>query len=1727
MNLLHKIVWSCVRQQYIVTSELARGRTKSASSSTARSRASLIRALTPAVAVLGAGMLLPGLAAASSCKTGTAGQGAPVGGACQLSDYNPPGSNNGVGQAVVNNGQTVTLKGTAAIGSGWSGVSTVPASQLNVVSGSFDNSQLLTGNQDTPVAVLNKATGTNDVFRVFNSSSIADQSNMNLNYTQFQDVGQDQYFNASFGRVAKSGGTLNVNIGDTPTGAPSSNSITMVAKQSYLTSADGTGNALSTVTWKSRNQIDLGIDPGLATPDAVNGTLSVDVPVTTYAGAITFNGKSYQVNNAAQLAAYNNVLIQALKDGVITTQSAYDAAFNKAFNTQITQVVYKTDTTAGDPTRIPQGDRYAILARGANGRANVAAGGQIDITNASGAVKLTDGARGTNNGTLSGNTIVQVVQVESGSSFTNSATGVVSSGYMAGDKFNTASGDPSAYYTGNGINATDAGTKVTNNGVVNTAGFAYLGNTSYGIGVANGAAATNNGIINAGVNPDYATTVVGARVSGGSSFTNSASGQIYIGRAAQYSLADPTVDVHVSAPTYGVAIMDTGDSAINAGTITIGSLTENAVAMYSTAPVSSTLLNNGTININGAAGSMPLTNIGIMADDNGADAAVVARNAGTINVNGVNGVGIKVNADPGIDAHADSTGTINVNGNADPASGTRNFGVWVDGAGGVATVGGNLNLNGTGAIGAFAQDGGTINVAASAVPKFSGGTDQIGFFASGKGSTINVDAKNLTVNTDRSTMFRVADGATYTGSSSAGPLALTISGTDARGVVATGLGTTLSTGTSTYDVTGAAGSAGGAVALVAEGGATGTINAGTTINLANAGAIAGIVDGQGHDLTGAALGIPQNTSLVNDAAIQSGTAGTTGFVARNLGTLVNNASIQLNGANSNGVVIGARGTVQNNATIRVANGNGALVQGAQAMLANNGTIQADDGVAAVHLTGAGASVAFSGAGLISAGGTADGILVDSTATNGSVTGMAGNIVVNGSGKALDNRAAGATISLSNTTLTLNGAGAVGVDSTGNDSRVTLNGGTVTTAGPNGAGVHIGSNGTLNMSGATITTTGAGSHAIVIDSGATGSLSGGTVTANGNGAYAAYVQGPDGKLTVNGTALTSTASNGVTTDAGGTLALTGAKVKGATSGIAVTDALGNKQVSTITVDGGSVGATSGSAIAVNGARANITVGGGAQVTSGSRTLFNVTNGSAATLTANGVALTGNAYADASSTATLTLANGATLTGMVDPMSVNVGSSSTWTVTGSSVVDTLVNQNAVVFQPPVGNPAAAASYKTITANNYVGAGSVLLNTYVAGDGAPSDRLIINGGTATGQTKLVVQNTGGKGARTTGNGINVVGVQNGGTTGATAFTLGNTVQAGAYQYFLYRGGEGDPNGYYLRSTLDGTPDGPAATRPGVAGYTMTPALNVDYGFASLGRLQERVGDIASTEKVQPDNNKGGVWARAVGMQQTLSNGRYSTDDQQFFFQAGKDWTLSKAPDGGSTHAGVTASLGSGDAQFYDHDRNLAGLSSKTGSATLQAQTLGGYYTKYWQDGSYWDSVAQVARYENKYKDVGGGSGDQTGYGLALSQEVGKPFMVTPSIALEPQAQLMYQYINLDGFNDSVSKVGGYSTNALRGRLGVRAFIPNIGTSDKTGFGTPYLTLDVLHDFVPLSNVTVGGSSFSPSVGRTWGEVGGGLSMAINKRSQFYAAVKYQKNLGGDERQGVFAQVGYRYSW
>jgi len=117
------------------------------------------------------------------------------------------------------------------------------------------------------------------------------------------------------------------------------------------------------------------------------------------------------------------------------------------------------------------------------------------------------------------------------------------------------------------------------------------------------------------------------------------------------------------------------------------------------------------------------------------------------------------------------------------------------------------------------------------------------------------------------------------------------------------------------------------------------------------------------------------------------------------------------------------------------------------------------------------------------------------------------------------------------------------------------------------------------------------------------------------------------------------------------------------------------------------------------------------------------------------------------------------------------------------------------------------------NYRGSNAQLfLNTVLGADNSPSDKLVIDGGTVAGTTAMNILNAGGAGAATARDGIMVVQGLNDANTGRGTFALNGRVAAGAYEYFLFKGGvsANTQENWYLRSTIVNNTEAAPAPNP-----------------------------------------------------------------------------------------------------------------------------------------------------------------------------------------------------------------------------------------------------------------------------------------------------------------------------
>ena len=519
-------------------------------------------------------------------------------------------------------------------------------------------------------------------------------------------------------------------------------------------------------------------------------------------------------------------------------------------------------------------------------------------------------------------------------------------------------------------------------------------------------------------------TAYGVEVADNATFTNSAGASIYLGRNA----SDPSKDVTMAGgSSLSAGIMTkSAKEVINNGLITLGTGVRNAAGML-IGNATGNVINTGNIVINGDSSAGSSRNYGITVRDSGAENNQEIRNDGKINVNGTNNVGIHVSAtNKNAEATTSASGSIVVDGEG--SVGNRNYAVWAEGGKdgkAVVNVYSNITLNKAGNIGVHVRDNAVANVDSLSSPAFNS-TDQIGYYLYGQGATANIGQAVMNDNgQDRTTIFRIANGAMLAGNTTtpdgqpSSNLDLTLSGEQSVGVLATGTGSSVDTGEATFTVQGT-----DSAALLIEGGATGNISDKTTINLTGERTIAGVVDGQAHQLNGNAEGSATPTILTSNAKITSEASGNKviAYVARNQGSLIldTQAIIDLASTDSIGVNVQQGGSLTNNATaaLHVSNGIGVQASGSNAQIKKLGQIQVDDGTAGVLLTnGASLSITGNAGDAITTNGSADGIRLDTGAGKLAAKGVI--ISAEGTGAGIQNDANNTDITLNDVTINAN------------------------------------------------------------------------------------------------------------------------------------------------------------------------------------------------------------------------------------------------------------------------------------------------------------------------------------------------------------------------------------------------------------------------------------------------------------------------------------------------------------------------------------------------------------------------------------------------------------------------------------------------------------------------------------------------------------------------------------
>ena len=342
---------------------------------------------------------------------------------------------------------------------------------------------------------------------------------------------------------------------------------------------------------------------------------------------------------------------------------------------------------------------------------------------------------------------------------------------------------------------------------------------------------------------------------------------------------------------------------------------------------------------------------------------------------------------------------------------------------------------------------------------------------------------------------------------------------------------------------------------------------------------------------------------------------------------------------------------------------------------------------------------------------------------------------------------------------------------------------------------------------------------------------------------------------------------------------------------------------------------------------------------------------------------------------------------------------------------------------------------------------------------------------------------------------------------------------------------------------PTGPVIITPSAVAYTLIPRQNLELGYTMLDTLHQRRGENQPLSWDKQGSYWQDVekqsWGRVIGKHLKLDGKeRFGLKTNMYGFQVGHDFDVkTKQDDEGKLtrrFTGLYFGALRSHSKFYDEYRAKNGVviaDKLTSRVKTTALNLGVTDTRYNENGTYIDWVGQLSWLNNRYSSVDGTGAKNHGWGAALSVETGRPYALGKdktnngdSWILEPQAQLIAQYLRLGDFNDGTRAVSqkGYG---LRGRVGFRLSYnkPN----DKQRTRTYYLIGNIWHDFKATDNALIGRDKLTEKFDRTWWELGLGSQFSLSENTYLYADARYEKSFNNNSHKGYQGTVGVKYSW
>lgn len=309
----------------------------------------------------------------------------------------------------------------------------------------------------------------------------------------------------------------------------------------------------------------------------------------------------------------------------------------------------------------------------------------------------------------------------------------------------------------------------------------------------------------------------------------------------------------------------------------------------------------------------------------------------------------------------------------------------------------------------------------------------------------------------------------------------------------------------------------------------------------------------------------------------------------------------------------------------------------------------------------------------------------------------------------------------------------------------------------------------------------------------------------------------------------------------------------------------------------------------------------------------------------------------------------------------------------------------------------------------------------------------------------------------------------------------------------------------------------------YAEIPSLTRDLVIEQISTFHDRQGDQLQL------NETGALratWSRVWGNHTNVSS--ITGVDPHFSgstggMQIGQDLYADTTTGGHRNHYGFL--LGAARASGNVTGFALGMPSVQAGSLAINAASLGAYWTHLGASGWYTDTVVIGSALTVKPSSNDGIGATTHGRSIAGSIETGLPFALPAGLSIEPQAQVIWQHVAIDDFNDGISTVAFHNPSSLAARLAVRV------TSRMEGLGAlwqPYARVNLSRYFNAASHVTFGGSTAIPAESSaTIADLETGVAVNVSARGSLFANVHYAINVNGARRATVGGDAGVRWRW